>query len=407
MTARSCPQCGAAVDASDDFCGNCGNYLGWGARPAPPAPVAERSSRDVDAAGGPRVEEPGSRGAVDEPPVREGGWSPGPRGATGGPPVEESGWPPDPPGAVGPSAAAGVVDEPRGAGAVDPPGPPGAPLDAAGRRDERSAGGPRQVGGAAGDRAAGYLGPVTPGRPDAKRPLPTTGADVSVVGPPCPNCGTTNPPDRRFCRRCATPLHPDGTATPAARRGRWRWRGDRSRWLRRLAALLAVVVLVVAAWLFHPKALELWEDLRDRLATAAPVAPAGVTANAEVPGHPATSAADGLSNRYWGAPAVGDEVRFAFAAPFRLLSLVVHTGASAEEEGFAGQARPTTVDVLVTTADGGTRALTLHLEDRPGPQRTDTGISDVVEIRFTVRTAAGLAEGRHVALGEVEFFRRP
>ena len=28
----NCPQCGAQVGATDDFCGNCGNYLGWGAK---------------------------------------------------------------------------------------------------------------------------------------------------------------------------------------------------------------------------------------------------------------------------------------------------------------------------------------------------------------------------------------
>ncbi|MEU6153073.1 zinc ribbon domain-containing protein [Actinosynnema sp. NPDC047251] len=262
-------------------------------------------------------------------------------------------------------------------------------------------------GGVARDRASGYLGPVAPGRPDAKRPLPTTAVDAAVDGPPCPACGTTNPPGRRFCRRCATPLHPEASARSAARRRRWQWRGDRSRWLRRLAALLVVVALVVAAWLFHPQALALWEDLRDRLATPQPVAPTSVTASASVADHPAAAAADGLSNRYWGAPAVGDEVEFAFATPLRLLSVVVHAGASAEEDGFVAQARPSALKVVVTTRDGGTHALSANLADQPGPQRTDTGISDVVRVRLTVAAATGLTEGRHIALGEVEFFRRP
>ncbi|MFD1150729.1 zinc ribbon domain-containing protein, partial [Saccharothrix hoggarensis] len=26
---RQCPQCGAPVPDGDDFCGNCGTYLGW------------------------------------------------------------------------------------------------------------------------------------------------------------------------------------------------------------------------------------------------------------------------------------------------------------------------------------------------------------------------------------------
>ncbi|MBB5958258.1 putative nucleic acid-binding Zn ribbon protein [Saccharothrix tamanrassetensis] len=395
MTARSCPQCGAAVGDSDDFCGNCGNYLGWGG-----GALVGRSDGGVAAggsgggalggrssgvAGGAPVgrSESAAGGVADGTPVgrTDGGAAGGVAadGSAGGAPAERS------EGAAGSVASGSAAGRPVGG-------------------EGRSTG---YVDGPVRDRASGYLGPVPPGRPDAKRPLPTTTADVAVDGPPCPNCGTANPPGRRFCRRCATPLHPGETAASAARRRKWRWRGDRSRWLRRLVALLVVAALVVAAWLFHPKAFELWEDLRDRLATPAPATPTGVTANAAVPGHPAGAAADGLSNRYWGAPAVGDEVEFTFAAPFRLLSVVVHAGASAEEEGFAAQARPSALTAVVTTASGGTRTLPVTLADQPGPQRTDTGIGDVVRVRLVVRAATGLTEGRHIALGEVEFFRRP
>jgi hypothetical protein len=250
------------------------------------------------------------------------------------------------------------------------------------------------------------LGPVLPGRPEAKRPLPTSGAEVEVDGPPCPVCGTTNPQGRRFCRRCATPLQ-GGTAIAVAGRRRRPRSGDTSRWLRRLAALLVVAALVVAGIVFYPKAVELFEDLRDRLATPAPIAPAHTAATAEVPDHPAAAAVDGLSNRYWGAPAVGDAVEFTFDQPFRLLSVVVHTGASAQPEQFREQARPTAVDLVVTGSGGVTRTIAVALNDQPGPQRTDTGISDVVAVRLVVKSAAGLGAGRHVALGEVEFFRRP
>ena len=301
MTARSCPQCGAQVGDSDDFCGNCGTYLGWGA--------AKSGRDDADAA----------------EPVK--------------------------------------------------------------------------------------LGPVPPGRPQARRPLPTAAAEAAVNGPPCPACGTANPPGRLFCRRCATPLYPAEHVAAAARRHRWRWRwrGDRSRWLRRLAALLVVVVLVVAAYLLYPRALPLWEDLRDRMATPAPVAPASASASASVPDHPAAAAVDGLSNRYWGAPAVGDSVEFTFAAPFRLLSAVVHVGASAQQEQFAAQARPSTLDMVVTTAEGTTRTVPVALADQPGPQRTDTGISDVVRIRLVVRAAASLTPGTgvYVMVGRSTFTQRP
>ncbi|MGW4114428.1 NADase-type glycan-binding domain-containing protein [Actinosynnema sp. NPDC004786] len=251
------------------------------------------------------------------------------------------------------------------------------------------------------------LGPVLPARPEAKRPLPTTAAEVGVDGPPCPVCGTTNPPGRRFCRRCATPLQGAAPAPAEGRRRRVRRHGDTSRWLRRLAALLVVAALVVAGILFHPRGVELFEDLRDRLATPAPIAPVRTAATAEVPDHPAGAAVDGLSNRYWGAPAVGDAIEFGFDRPFRLLSVVVHTGASAQPEQFREQARPTALDLVVTVSGGGTRTIPVTLNDQPGPQRTDTGIGDVVAVRLVVKSAAGLGAGRHVALGEVEFFRRP
>jgi hypothetical protein len=294
---RSCTQCGAPMRDADDFCGNCGTYLGWAAEPRPDEPAPEPADRP---------------------------------------------------------------------------------------------------------------GPVPPGRPEARRPLPSAVDDEVVVGPPCPACGVANPPGRRFCRRCATPLVP-GVSEERGRAGRrrWRWHGDSSRWLRRLVALLAGLVLLVVAILCYPAALALVEDVRDKIATPVVVGPSSSTATAEVPGHPAAAAVDGLSNRYWGATAVGDAVEFGFAAPFRLLSVVVHTGAGVEGEAFTGQARVSALDMVVTAADGSSRTVPLPLADRVGPQRVDTAMSDVVRVRLVVRAAAGQGPGRHIALGEVEFFRRP
>jgi hypothetical protein len=294
---RQCTQCGAPMRDADDFCGNCGTYLGWAAAPSP------------------------------QP---------------------------------------------------DEPGPEGRP------------------------------GPVPPGRPEARRPLPSAVEDEVVVGPPCPACGVANPPGRRFCRRCATPLTPGADGATGRSRRRWpRWHGDTSRWLRRLTALLAVLVLLVLAILFYPAALALIEDVRDKTSTPVAVGPSSSTATAEVPGHPAAAAADGLSNRYWGANAVGDAVEFGFASPFRLLSVVVHTGAGVEERAFTGQARVAALDMVLTSADGTSRTVPLPLADRVGPQRVDTAVSGVVRVRLVVRAVAGQGPGRHIALGEVEFFRRP
>ncbi|MGN5637440.1 zinc ribbon domain-containing protein, partial [Streptomyces sp. AC154] len=38
---RACPTCGASNGSADDFCGNCGAYLGWSETgPAPGTPPA-------------------------------------------------------------------------------------------------------------------------------------------------------------------------------------------------------------------------------------------------------------------------------------------------------------------------------------------------------------------------------
>ncbi|SDH48176.1 zinc-ribbon domain-containing protein [Lentzea fradiae] len=438
---RSCPQCGASVQDGDDFCGNCGTYLGW---------TAEATRRERAEAATARVPAAEDASVAEVAPT-----APVPRDDSAGQqPVDRSG-----------RAADGKADEDAGPGmnpppvaedhlaarietAIGEPGPvePGSAVggglapespatarpglwarwhawvrsrfgkDGTPATGESAAASDRpvvaRVRTAAGTEAAVgtgpsdvVLGPVLPGRPEARRPLPTAGAQVEVAGPPCPVCGTTNPPGRRFCRRCATPLQ-GGTAVTTARPHRRSRLGDTSKWLRRLAALLVVAALVVAGIVFYPNAVELVEDLRDRLAKPAPIAPVRAAATAEVPGHPAGAAVDGLSNRYWGAPAVGDAIEFTFDRPFRLLSVVVHTGASAQPEQFREQARPTAVDLVVTGSGGVTRTIAVALNDQPGPQRTDTGVSDVVAVRLVVKSAAGLGDGRHVALGEVEFFRR-
>jgi len=97
---------------------------------------------------------------------------------------------------------------------------------------------------------------------------------------------------------------------------------------------------------------------------------------------------------------------FTFAQPFRLLGVVIHTGASTRREDFDQQARPAALDLVVTTSDGTTTTLPVSLADQPGPQTTDTRISNVVTIRVVIRGAAGLTPGRHIALGEIEFFKR-
>lgn len=306
---RTCPNCGANVADTDDFCGNCGTYLGW-IQPESPEPTPAAPAEPVS-----------------------------------------------------------IVDQP---------------------------------------------GAVAPGRPVPQRTRSTAPmAETAQNGPPCKVCGTANPIGAKFCRRCAAPLTETAPAAGRSRRRRFsmpRWLrrgGGGSPWPRRFVVVLLLAVLVAVGYLLYPLAGDLVQNVRDKLATPAAVSPVQETASAEVPGHPVTAAVDGATNRYWGAPAVGDWAQFDFAQPFRLLGVAIHTGASTDPSEFAATARPTALDLVVSTSDGTTTTLSIDLADKPGSQSTDTGISNVTAIRVVIRAAAGIVPGKDIALGEIEFFKRP
>uniref|UniRef100_UPI00055EBC86 zinc ribbon domain-containing protein n=1 Tax=Streptomyces griseus TaxID=1911 RepID=UPI00055EBC86 len=254
--------------------------------------------------------------------------------------------------------------------------------------------------------------PVRPAKAVAPRPV-VRPVDVpdEAVGTPCPACGTPNPPGRRFCRRCATELDP---ATKPAPLPWWRtvWplrrrvRAGSGRGVRFLVILAVVVALCAGGFLLLPAGRALIEDTRDKLGKSKPVTPVAIEASAEVARHPATNTTDGLNNRYWGAPAPGASVTYTFREPFRLVDLIITNGASASPEDYARQARALRLDLEVTTQDGKQHHKELTLSDKPGPQTFPTGISDAKTVRLVLRSPAGLAEGRHLALAEVEFFQR-
>ncbi|MFZ4282572.1 MULTISPECIES: zinc ribbon domain-containing protein [unclassified Streptomyces] len=236
-------------------------------------------------------------------------------------------------------------------------------------------------------------------------------ADEAVEGEPCPACGTPNAPGRRFCRRCAAPLRAKAEAAPLPWwrtvwpfRRRVRVRSGRA--LRRILLVLAVVGLLFVGFLFLPAGRVIFEDVRDKLGGTAEISPSAVTASAEAPGHPAGAAVDGLTNKYWGAPALGASLTATFGTPFRLVGVVLHTGASTEPEEFRREPRPVRADLIVTTVDGTVHEKELTLNDKPGEQTVRTGISDVVTVRLVLREAAGESKNRPIALGEIEFFQR-
>ncbi len=170
--------------------------------------------------------------------------------------------------------------------------------------------------------------------------------------------------------------------------------------------LAVVAALAVGALFLLPAGRSLFEDTRDKLGGATAVTPSKVTASAEVPGHPAGNATDGFNNRYWGAPAVGDSLTFTFRTPVRLVDLDITSGASRDPQVYRGEARPITLDLVTITSKGEKARKTITLDDKPGPQTIQTGISDVATVQLIIRSTAGMSPGRHIALAEIEFFKR-
>ncbi|PVC97070.1 zinc ribbon domain-containing protein [Streptomyces sp. CS147] len=458
---RSCPACGTANGESDDFCGNCGSYLGWssepvrrgrtrepepgpepvrepvpdpvpepvpepGPEPVPePGPVPEPETNPAAKPEPEPVPEPAPGPAVDpaaeaEAPAPESAPGPGPAARPETPARPEQ--PPEAPRPV-PAPPAGPAPTPvpqRPSALPPPPGParppvppvpPGRPTPAP-VRPGVPASAPTPPSAPEADPADEPIGAVQPGRPVARRPVVRpVAADEAPDGPPCPACGTPNLPGRKFCRRCAAPLQV--REQPAALpwwRTVWpfrrRVRGGSGRALRRTLLVLAVAGLVLAGFLFFPLGRYVFEDVRDKLGGTAEISPTGVSASAAAPGHPASAAIDGLTNKYWGAPALGASLTCSFGTPFRLVGIVVHTGVSKEPQEFRRGARPTRADLLVTTEDGKVHKKAVTFNDKPGKQTVRMGISDVRSVELVLREAAGRGEGRPVAVGEVEFFRR-
>ncbi|MFI2423737.1 NADase-type glycan-binding domain-containing protein [Streptomyces sp. NPDC018955] len=255
--------------------------------------------------------------------------------------------------------------------------------------------------------------PVLPAKPVAPRPVvrPAAAVEGDAAGRPCPACGTPNPPERRFCRRCAAELRPAEKPAPLPWwRTVWpfrrRTRAGSGSAFRFFVILAVVLALCAAGFLLLPAGRALIEDTRDKLGKATPVTPADIEASGAVSGHPATDTTDGLNNHYWGAPGPGASVTYTFRKPFRLVDLIITNGASASPEEYARQARALQVDMEVTAEDGTKHDKEITLSDKPGPQTIPTGISDVKAVRLVLRSPVGLTSGRHLALAEVEFFQR-
>ncbi|ROQ59318.1 hypothetical protein EDD93_6710 [Streptomyces sp. 840.1] len=358
---RACPTCGASNGSADDFCGNCGAYLGWSeTEPAPSTPPANTQA----------------------PPE---------------PTPEETTAPPSNPTPPPPSPTASSTTPPR---TTVPPAPTPGP-------------GPAPAAPAPEAPAREPVLPVLPAKPVAPRPVVRpVAAPEEAAGVPCPACATPNLPGRRFCRRCAAPLNPAAkpaplpwwrTVWPFRRR---RARASSGRVVRGLVILAVLLALCAGGLLLLPAGRALIEDTKDKMGKAKAVTPVGIAASAEIPRHPAKNTTDGLNNRYWGAPGPRASVTYTFGKPFRLVDVLITNGASKSAEEYARQGRALRMDLEVTTQDGDKHTKQITLSDKPGSQPVPTGISDVKTVRLVLSSPAGLTKGRHLALAEVEFFQR-
>ncbi len=179
---RVCPDCGEALEAGEQFCGNCGCYLDWTEMTdAPAAAEPEPAQVVVGACAGGIAERVRSALGVGEqapPPPPPGPPPTGPpptgRPVPGSPPVLD---------------VRGTAERP---GTAEQPGAPAAglvvPLD---------------------QPAAGHPGAQQPARarmqpkPRAALPPPEPLNPGDLV---CGNCGAGNTPSRNFCRRCGDDL---------------------------------------------------------------------------------------------------------------------------------------------------------------------------------------------------------
>ncbi|WP_436523546.1 NADase-type glycan-binding domain-containing protein [Actinoplanes sp. HUAS TT8] len=253
-------------------------------------------------------------------------------------------------------------------------------------------------------------GAVLPGRPTAPRPILREFADVpDTTGEiACPNCGTQNPADRTFCRKCGQALHTEQAAEKARRRFRFRWPKGLGR-IRRLLAVLAILILVAALiWAgmtYGPRAVD---AVRDRMATPELVTPDAVTASSSTRGHAPNLVSDGLSNRYW-EPGHDKKpwVELTFTKPIRVLSVIVTGGVSPQQQDYARQGRPADVHLELWTPDGTRTEKDLPMVDRAGPQTFEMAVGDVTRMRLTVESGYGLTSGKVPSMAEIEVFRRP
>lgn len=371
--AEVCQACGHVVETSEDFCGECGVYLNWDERELT-EPVIEP--------------EPAAAEPVAAEPA---GFTERVKAAVG----------------IGQGSVQTATDDEPAEAAIAPAEEGGAPVDALSAEP------------------AAPTAPVKPGvappKPKPQKPPPAR-QSYEPGDRICGNCSAGNKPTRKFCRKCGhditeakvakvpwyrrlfqrTPkAGPDAGTRPTVKK--------RRRAPRRIVALLVTLGLVGGAFLFiRPYAGSWWERILDRVNDPVKVAATSATASSEKPRHRAGEVSDKFDNTYWSPVGDGDgaNIRFRFAAPFRLVTLRVVPGISGtDEEQLRKVGRPRQLDVLIVEDDGDRTTTSFDLGNGLGAQEKGIGVSDVVRVRLTIDGVYGDA-GDGVAIAKVEFYSR-
>ena len=274
--------------------------------------------------------------------------------------------------------------------------------------------------------AAAAPGEVQPGeaRKRVRRSIDRTDDDRPAPGDLiCGQCGRGNVPTRRYCRRCGADLADAPVAAPLTwwqrlrqRRARTPLAGERrqprtSRFPVRSLVLLVVLGLVAwLGWTNRERLGEAYDAVVDRVVGQEPINPAEVSASTSAPDRTPQLAWDGIKNRSW-APAptgagVGEYIVATFDEPFRLMSVLVTSGASDEQGPFLAEGRVRVLRMTATREDGTTMTEDLPLQDTRGAQQFDPVADDVVEVKFTIISAYAVPDGQRVAIAEIEFSGR-
>lgn len=236
----------------------------------------------------------------------------------------------------------------------------------------------------------------------------------------CPHCERMNAPDRFFCRACGMPMELVSPQRPPwwgsrvlTRAGDavYRW-WERGRLMRRLRILLTLAAAgILAARLVDANPVHTARvAFAERTGPRSQVRPSGVEASSSAVNQRPGLSVDGATNTYWAPdpalPPAQQHLDLTFAAPIRLIGVVVYAGASQDPTKYLTQARPAAGTLVLVSASGRTRRMPFQLSDRPGPHPLVVTGTAIVAVHVYVTKTYGTRPGLLAPVAEVEFYER-